>query len=404
MQVGYGSKLGFCLASVTVFGVVLLVGCGKGESRGTGATNGSVSVSSDAFGSAAGGATSSVEMCVQDMPDDTVIVSVNGATLTPGQFKKLMENAFKAMEWDPQQKSPQQLVSMKRMVMMNFIPNFVSRQLLAQEARRQALLSDAETAVKVDEAIAASAKKVSMTPEALLKAMPSGESLLRSDMALSIQADAAVRRKIDMTNQVSDAFVAAAVDAIKAANAEAAVLDQKKVERLRGLRREILAGADFGKLAEANSECQRMAPGNGGYWGDYERTTFADRKMRAAIFSLKPGEVSDILEDEEGYHLVKVLEVTPELKDEKGVVTRPETISLAHILLRYEPRAELASSAELKDLFSQQQRQQKIDTYIDELKGSAQIVYPHGTNFWSKSMKSDTAGSGMPVIGAAGSL
>jgi parvulin-like peptidyl-prolyl isomerase len=72
--------------------------------------------------------------------------------------------------------------------------------------------------------------------------------------------------------------------------------------QLLNLRQRILAGADFGELAEQHSECD----GNG------DLGFFARGQMVPAfddvVFALQPGDVSDVFRTEFGFHLVKVLE------------------------------------------------------------------------------------------------
>lgn len=89
--------------------------------------------------------------------------------------------------------------------------------------------------------------------------------------------------------------------------------DKKKAkEKIMVLRERVIKGEDFAKLASEYSD----DPGTKKKGGDTDY--FARGKMvkpfEAAAFSLKPGEISDIVETKFGYHIIKV-------EDHKGART-----------------------------------------------------------------------------------
>ncbi len=86
--------------------------------------------------------------------------------------------------------------------------------------------------------------------------------------------------------------------------------DQKraKAEKIKKLLDRAKAGEDFAKLVTENSEDAATRDKNGEY-------TFARGSMppefEAASFSLKPGQISDIVVSAFGFHIIKCLEKTP---------------------------------------------------------------------------------------------
>jgi peptidyl-prolyl cis-trans isomerase C len=70
------------------------------------------------------------------------------------------------------------------------------------------------------------------------------------------------------------------------------------------LRKQILAGADFGALAKANSDDKTSTAKDGDY-GDIIRTSPYPEPIKKAIFALKPGEVSDVIRQPSGFYLIK---------------------------------------------------------------------------------------------------
>ena len=84
--------------------------------------------------------------------------------------------------------------------------------------------------------------------------------------------------------------------------------EQKKAEarkKLEGVKKRILAGEDFGKLAKEYSEGpSNVREGDLGY---FTRGRMV-KPFEDAAFKLKPNEISDIVETQFGYHLIKVLD------------------------------------------------------------------------------------------------
>jgi parvulin-like peptidyl-prolyl isomerase len=70
------------------------------------------------------------------------------------------------------------------------------------------------------------------------------------------------------------------------------------------LRKQVLAGADFGKLAKENSDDKVSAAKDGDY-GDIIRTSPYPQPIKDVIFKLKPGEVSDPIRQPSGFYLIK---------------------------------------------------------------------------------------------------
>jgi len=95
---------------------------------------------------------------------------------------------------------------------------------------------------------------------------------------------------------------------------------QAVTDRLKGFRDRILKGDDFATLAVLYSEDPGSAS-KGGELGMFQRGTMRP-EFEAAAFKLKPGEVSDVVETEDGYHLIQLIE------------RRGEYVNVRHILLQ----------------------------------------------------------------------
>ena len=73
------------------------------------------------------------------------------------------------------------------------------------------------------------------------------------------------------------------------------------------LRKELLAGAEFAKLADENSECNDKKGGDLGFFPPGSMVEEFD----ALVFSMNIGEISPVFRTPFGYHIAKVLEIRP---------------------------------------------------------------------------------------------
>ncbi|MDD2540651.1 MAG: peptidylprolyl isomerase [Desulfuromonadaceae bacterium] len=92
-------------------------------------------------------------------------------------------------------------------------------------------------------------------------------------------------------------------------DAKASADDKKKArEKAEKLRKELAGGADFATLAKANSTCPSSQQGGDlGYFGKGQMVPAFEK----AAFALKPGEISDVVETQFGYHIIKLTEKKP---------------------------------------------------------------------------------------------
>jgi peptidyl-prolyl cis-trans isomerase C len=368
------------------FALLALVGCGKSKSGEQVAVQPAHSASNRVDAALLGAGSNGVSKTIEQMAPEDVIISVNGTPLRRKDYDLAMKRIVKQISETPNAQNAQKH-AMLRMAVQTFIPRFISTQLLIQDAKQRKVLGEEELRTRAEAMIAAAAKRERKELDVFKKAFVGGEEALLKEAEHSVWVSTLIATNIPPKVTVDDAFMEATYAAIRGEQAAIDATNALKIARLKGWREEIIKGTEFGTLADQHSECQRSAPGNSGYWGAFERNEFQNLKMRAAIFALKPGEVSDVLEDDEGFHLVKMLEHIPAKKNEKGRVIEPESLKLAHILLCREPAPELASPESLKADLTQQMQQQAIDAYVENLKAQAVIDYPNGTNLWTRAAK-----------------
>jgi peptidyl-prolyl cis-trans isomerase C len=99
--------------------------------------------------------------------------------------------------------------------------------------------------------------------------------------------------------------------------------DKKKAqEKAEKLRKELAGGADFATLAKGNSTCPSSQQGGDlGFFGKGQMVP----SFESAAFALKPGDISDVVETQFGYHIIKLVEKKPaETTDFKDVKVKIE--------------------------------------------------------------------------------
>lgn len=83
---------------------------------------------------------------------------------------------------------------------------------------------------------------------------------------------------------------------------------ERKRAKLGQLKKQIKGGADFAELAKQSSDCPSKE--RGGDLGFFPRGQMV-KPFEQAAFKLNPGEVSEVVETEFGYHLIKIEEKKP---------------------------------------------------------------------------------------------
>jgi peptidyl-prolyl cis-trans isomerase C len=125
---------------------------------------------------------------------------------------------------------------------------------------------------------------------------------------------------------------------------------QKAKEKAEAIRKRIVAGEDFAALAKTDSSCPSSK--QGGDLGFFNHGQMVEPFEKAA-FALKPGDVSDVVETQFGYHIIKVTD-----KKAGGYVPFSE------------------AKEKIQNFLKSQKMQKAIADYSDDLKKKAAIEYP----------------------------
>lgn len=252
-----------------------------------------------------------------------VVARVNGAEIMAIELrraKKLIMSGQPGLQVPPerQKEFDQQALS-----------QLVSTELLYQAGQKLAV-KDLDK--RVDEKLAESKARFPSKEDfaKAIKALDMDESELREytrrDLIISNFIDQNIVAKITVAEDESRKFYDQNLDkftrgeTVRASHIlfgldpKASAEEKKQArEKAEKLRKELAGGADFAAQAKAKSSCPSSQ--QGGDLGHFGKGQMVPAFEQAA-FALKPGEISDVVETQFGYHIIKVTE-------RKGAETTP---------------------------------------------------------------------------------
>lgn len=189
------------------------------------------------------------------------------------------------------------------------------------------------------------------------------ETFTREDLVIGNLIETTIAPKAKVTDEEAKKFYDENKDkfhreeAVRAshilvgADQNATPADKKKAkEKAEALLKQLKGGADFAELAKKESSCPSSAQGGDlGFFGKGQMVP----EFEKAAFGLKPGEVSDVVETQFGYHIIK-------LSEKKDAETVPFEEAKERIV----------------QFLTQQKVQQGVSDYVEELrkKGKVEVL------------------------------
>jgi len=247
------------------------------------------------------------------------------------------------------------------------LDSLINQELLYQESRKKNIVVEEAT---VSDSIAKVREKFE-TEDAYQKALKDAdiqvndlETKIRRSLAINALVDEQISRNLVVTDEESRQYYDAHPDAflepeqIRASHIlvkmDKDAGEAKRVaakEKITAIQRKLKDGEDFAQLARENSECPSSA--DGGDLGYFKKGAMV-KEFEDAAFVLTPGSVSDIVETQFGYHLIKGVE-----KKEAGTIPYDTVKSdLQNFLKRQKLSKEVSSRLETL------RKDAKIETYL----------------------------------------
>jgi peptidyl-prolyl cis-trans isomerase C len=256
-----------------------------------------------------------------------MIANVNGTAISTEDVEQEVKAILSQYQ---QQIPPEQLKTMLPEIKKQAVESIINRYLLYEEVERQNIDVDAD---RVEEEIQKIAGQFP-SQEAFEEQLGNhGISLdvMERDLGQQFRVDTLIRNYVDtknikVTNEEvvnfyesnPDSFqspeqVRASHILLKVDSGESQEVKSQKRLEMAGIIGRIEKGADFAEMAQTHSDCPSKQ--KGGDLGLFGRGQMV-KPFEEAAFKLAAGEVSDIVETEFGYHVIKLVEKNEARKEE----------------------------------------------------------------------------------------
>ena len=295
-----------------------------------------------------------------DKTDDDKAAAVNGKTITRSSLDRHVNLILK--QFPGQEDGPEDNDRISR-IRSKILNDLINREMLFQESEKAGI--KIEPAL-VDEQFVKMRKQY--PDQGAFDNYMSSMNLTEADVKAQIEKGLAIKKyvdttiidKIDVSEQelteyyrnntdrftrpetvrASHILIKIGKDAIEFEKNEA----RKKLEKIRD---RALKGEDFSELAKKFSEGPSAE--KGGELGFFQRGQMV-KPFEEAAFALKPGEISNIVETQFGFHIIKVLDKKP-----------AETTKLKDVEVR------------LKEFLKQGKVRKEIMAYVEDLRKKSKI-------------------------------
>jgi peptidyl-prolyl cis-trans isomerase C len=287
-----------------------------------------------------------------ELPD--VLAKVNGEAVTKADFDRLIKNIESGRGPIPAERRDE--------VYRQALDQLITYTVMKQEAdARKVAVPDAELDGRVKE------MQGQMTPDQFAKALSerkTSAAQLRSDARVEMMLDKMVQGEVaslpDATEAEAKDFYDKNPDKFKQGESvrashilvlanENADEAAKKAARtnIDGILKRVRSGEDFAKLATEYSDDSSKA--QGGDLGFFQKGQMVPAFDQVA-FSLKPGEVSDVVTTQFGYHIIKVAERR-----------EPQTVPYEQV------------KPQIVEFLSGQKKRDHVNAFIEQAKKRAKI-------------------------------
>jgi len=344
----------FCMFLVLSCGLVI-AGCGDSGEEAADAGADTAAVDSAAAPPAP------LANPLKDLAAEDVVVTVNGKTFTKADVEKKMgEIAQQFGGQVPPGAEPQ--------VAQQALDRLVDEELLLKAAIDEGVTASDEEIQQQYDTFAGRAP----SPEEFTTALTSmgfTEESFRAELAKNLKFEKLLTSKLSTAEAVTDADVEvyynenqeqfqvqeqvqASHILINSAADDTPEAKAEKQGKLEGLKAELEGGADFAALAGEHSDCPSKA--KGGDLGLFTRDRMV-KPFSDTAFAMEVGQVSDVVETQFGYHLIKLTKKQP-------ASTRPLD--------------EVKSQVEA--FLDRQNKETAFNTYIESLRGTATLDFSEG--------------------------
>ena len=287
------------------------------------------------------------------------VAVVNGTVINQAEFDSEMNRVLERLQRTGRFPNDLERSQIKKQV----LENLIARELLYQESQKKGIKVDQK---EIDAQL--TALKGRFPSEVEFKNALSTMNLTEAELKFQFERDLAIRKLLDdqiggksaVSEKESRAYYDSNLESFKKPEqvrashilikVDPGADEAKKAEartKIESLQAKLKNGEDFGALAKEYSE--GPSGPKGGDLGFFGRGQMV-KPFEETAFTMKPGQVSGMVETRFGYHLIMVTERTPE-----------STLSYEEVKDR------------LEQYLKQQKVQEAIAAYVETLKGKAKI-------------------------------
>lgn len=299
----------------------------------------------------------------KETSEKAVVVEVNGVKFTQKELDEKIERTIASVQ---SMVPPEQLGQFKASLKDKLVEDFVTRTLINEQIEKNKITID-ET--EVGQAMKEVEAKVppGMTLEEMLKQGGITVEELKENIDFSLRANKLFEKEVQTDYVPTDAEIKKYYEdnkkrfdkpetvharhiLIKVDEKDDDTAKAEKKKKIEALRKQLVEGADFEKLAMENSECPSKE--RGGDLGTFPRGRMV-KPFEEAAFKQPVNEIGPVVETKFGYHIIEVLEYN-----------EAQSESLEEV------------KANITETLQNQKKQEMAKNYIDGLKAKAKIVYP----------------------------
>jgi peptidyl-prolyl cis-trans isomerase C len=309
--------------------------------------------------------------------EDKVVATINGVNLMESQVQKRIDVRYKPALARLAQQSPQLAAQQEKVLRQNLANEMVTEMLLDEQVKLAGLqVTDEELQAEMTKQLAAQNPPMSIEQyQKIVEAQGGDFVAMQGFLKQSMRYHKLLEAKFTGTLAVADAEAKKYYDEngkefllperVHAShilistrptdpNTDPNQLKVRAKQKAEELLKKAKEGADFAALAKENSE-DPGSKAQGGDLGLFPRGQMV-KPFEDAAFALQAGEISNLVETQFGYHIIKVTERL-----------NPMPIPF-----------EEAKAAITEDL-TQKKRADAVRTYVESLRQNAKIVYPPGS-------------------------
>lgn len=291
-----------------------------------------------------------------------MVVEVNDTKLTQGEVEAKISKVLESLKGRfPQDQKEKVTLDLREKI----IEGFITRTILTQEAGKNNIIASND---EINLEIKKFEKQLpqGITLETALKQGGVNMEEMRKDVAFSVLANKLIESQIKNNLAPSDEEIKkyytdnkkkfGTPETVHARHILLKVDDKDdektkdgKMAKIEGIRKQLLEGADFEKLAKEQSDCPSKE--KGGDLGTFPRGRMA-KPFEVAAFSQKANEIGPIVQTQFGNHIIQVLE---------------------HNEATSKPIDEVKEN--IREILKQQKKQEIAKSYLAKLREKAKIVY-----------------------------